>query len=671
MHQPYYKDDILERYLMPWVFLHAIKDYYEIPWLCDKYGFKSTINIVPSLMVQLDDYAQDLSCDDLLKTILKPVASLSDDEKSLIKKQCFYANKENMIAPLSRYYELFEAKDETFSDDDYLDLEVLFILSWCGNYLRQTNDVVARLIKKMRGFSHEDKLDLMENLRAFVSEIMSKYKELEQKGTIDIFTTPFYHPITPILLNHNAPKEANSQTPVAEMEDMPSYAEEHTKQAVKIYKEKFGKSPIGFWPSEGAVSEETLKLFSQNGIEIACTDEEILFGSKTNLRRQDLYRPYSFHIEGKTIKVFFRDKPLSDLIGFTYASVNHVRAVDEFIENLRKIYDACDFDPSVCVFLDGENAWEYYPNNAYDFFCELYSRLNDCDWVNSMRLSEAKDMPTDLELQKIKPGSWIGGSLNTWMGHREKNLAWELLSLTCSDFESFKDELDEKSRLQAKKEIMIAQGSDWFWWYGDDHYTLLASEFDALFRRHLQNVYFLAKKEIPKEILVPIKKEGKSALSKNRKPSGFISPTIDGKDRGFFEWTGSGRIDLSSGYSVMDSSAVYIETVEYGIDAKNLYFRITPESSLEGKSLQLSFVGKNKDIVVDLGSKPQHYEGDGYVFANDVYLEFGINKEHFGITRNAQMHFYIKENDAIIQRAPLFNEISLDFESGYDAVWYI
>ena len=671
MHQPYYKDDLVGEYVMPWVFLHGIKDYYELPWLSASYNIKSTYNLVPSLMIQLQDYGKDLSCDSLLKVLLKRVEDLDEGERKVVCSRCFESHAENMIAPIPRYFELFNRRESHFSNSELIDLQVLFLLSWCGNYLREENEVVINLLKKGRDFSHDDKCELLERLRVFIGEILEKYAELEKDEKISIFTTPFYHPITPILLDPNSAKEADDNTAVAEISaDFTPHGHLHTENAVKLYKELFNKEPKGFWPAEGAVSQKGVSLFARNGIKYVCTDEEILFKSKSNLTRNDLYKPYKFDAEGNEITMLFRDKPLSDLIGFTYSNIPATTAVDEFIERLRSIKDSCEHEPTVSVFLDGENAWEYYPDNAYEFFTTLYERLGQEEWIETLSVDEACEKESG-QLNRLKPGSWIGGNLNTWMGHSEKNQGWELLSATYQDYRSFESELNPEVKAQIEKELFIAEGSDWFWWYGDDHYTHLAGEFDALFRKHLQNVYTLANREIPKDLFIPIKEEVKEEESSERVPSSLISPIIDGGESGFYEWMGAGKKSLGSGYSVMDSSGVYLLDLEYGIDRKNLYLRVKPEQRVEGKVIELHFVSENNRVItIDL-QEENSGKSDSYNYVYKDFLEISVDRADFCVETKADIYFVIKEREQVIQRAPLYKSIELELKSGHDAFWYI
>ncbi len=668
MHQPYYKDNVIDEYLMPWVFLHAIKDYYELLWLHETHGIKAIFNLVPSLIVQLEDYSTNLGKDKLLKVMMKDPATLSAGELGVIDEYCFSANKERMILPFARYYELYQKRGNYFSPQDILDLEVLFILAWCGNYLRQNDKTVMELIQKGQNYSLADKERLFLALQSFLKTILAKYKSLQEAGLISVFTTPFYHPITPILLDPRSTKEANSKTPVAETGAMSDDALFHTKEAVALYEKTFGCAPKGFWPAEGALSQAALELFSANGISYVCSDEELLFKSVQNLKRQDLYKPYRVNFNGKDVFLLFRDKALSDLIGFTYSNMPAQDAVNNFIDNLKKIYYGSGFNPIVSVFLDGENAWEYYQNNGYDFFNALFARLNQEDFIQTNHIG-GLDLSYADEIKSFKPGSWINGCFDTWMGHREKNIAWERLFNTYKDYKTFEN-LSLEQRQKIEEEIHIAQGSDWFWWYGDDHYTPLAGEFDAGFRKHLQNVYYIAQKEIPSVLFEPIKKLSKAALVKDSLPTMFINPLIDGKKNIYYEWLGAGKVYLNSDYSVMDSSADFIELLEYGTNAREVFLKITPKLPLKGKTFEIHILQEKQRLLsLDLGL--EFFSGEGYRYAYADFLEVAIDKEIFNIGSLLQMYFSIKAQDLFLQRVPLYKELSLDLNSGYDAVWYI
>ncbi len=586
MHQPWYRDEGAKKSLMPWVFLHAIKDYAELPWIQSHYpGIKATYNLVPSLMAQLSNYPGDWQSDQLLHLLSLPAGSLDEGQKAQLLEKGFFANPQTMIAPLWHYQALYEKRSRFeqadqavrhFDDQELCDLSVLFLLSWCGNLLRREEPTVKALLQKGSHFSQEDKLSLIEALTSFCATIPARYKAAQKSGEIAIFTTPYYHPILPLLLDLGSAKASDSHiaTP-SEWCDFSQDAATQVDRAISWYSESFDRPPPGFWPAEGAVSEKAMALLADRGVPIACSDEDILFKSLGGMhQRSDLYRRYQLESTGGSIGMLFRDKALSDLIGFNYASFDPQHAADDFMAKLKDIHDSCDFNPLVSVFLDGENAWEFYGNNGFEFFNALYERIAKTPWCQTVTAPEAFEVPVqERKLPALQPGSWIYGSLSTWMGHAEKNRAWERLVMTKKAADKGKSALDKESAAAVDEELLIAEGSDWFWWFGDDHYTPLASEFDALFRGHLRRVYHLMGQK-PPAVLDEAIKQVDTQLSDHTVPTAIITPRIDGRQSSYFEWMGAGRIDLTRAFSAMDSSAAIFETLLYGSDGRHFYFQL-------------------------------------------------------------------------------------------------
>ncbi|MDR1451857.1 MAG: glycoside hydrolase [Helicobacteraceae bacterium] len=689
MHQPWYRDERNGDFLMPWVFLHAIKDYAELLWIQARYpNIRATYNLVPSLMTQLESYVENgWQNDRFLALLAKESVELSEDERTDLLEKGFFANPRTMISPLWRFNELYQkrtrfhsAKDSirNFNDDELTDLSVLFLLSWCGNQLRSENALIKSLITKGTGFSQLEKTELLETLVAFCGGILPLYKSMQEQGRIAVFTTPFYHPILPLLLDINAANESDSNIATPnKWSDFSEDAERHVKSAVEWYEKIFEKKPRGFWPAEGSVSVLALNLLAKYGAEFACTDEDVLFKSLPSPRyRIDLYKRYFLQTESGEIGVLFRDKALSDLIGFNYSSSNAQAAADDFMAKLKGIYDSVDFDAIVPVFLDGENAWEFYENNAFDFFNALYERLSAADWLQTVTIPEAyrlKDLPK-IELSALQPGSWIYGSFSTWMGHSEKNRAWELLAQTRETAKQNLNDADEKTKAQIVKELMIAEGSDWFWWYGDDHYTPLAGEFDEIFRSHLIQVYRLLGLKPHPALTEPIKRV-ESATDRVAQ-SALISPSIDGRKSSYYEWIGAGSLDLSRVFSAMDSSAALFKTLQYGTDGRFYYFSLS--GNLEpiktgGYELAIETQGgfaysRRLRLSGDILRRP--YQNEGIKAAFGANLEIALYAPLTKPSDRLEVAFLLYKQNTLIQRVPLYNTLTLSTPD-FDAMWYI
>lgn len=694
MHQPYYKDDTQNEYKMPWVFLHAIKDYYELPNYLAKFdGIKATFNLVPSLLEQLEEYQNGFVNDTFLSILKKDASILTAEEKEYLCDALFFSNLKTMIRPFPRYLELYTKKNSfkekkefaaSLDESELIDLEVLFLLSWCSNALREESKIVSSLINKAKRYDAYDKDMLLKELFSFVAKIIPFYASLQKQGKIEIATTPFYHPILPLLLDKNAAKEAdrNAITPKI-FADFGDDATRHVEQAISKYESLFGKKPMTFWPAEGSISNEALSLLSRHGVLYVGADEDVLFKSLESKYRFNIYKKYTVGKEHK-IGVLFRDKALSDLIGFAYSGKKPQEAAEDFILRLSEIHNSINFEAVVPIILDGENAWEYYDNNAKEFFQHLYEMIEKTEWCDTMTFSEVFSENTieAASLESIRPGSWIYGTFSTWMGHEEKNRAWELLSDAKIAFESSKSELSDKEIEAARKELMIAEGSDWFWWYGDDHYTPLASQFDELFRKHLLIVYKIIGKEPPPKLYEAINKTKTTKI--RQKPKNYIKPDIDGRITDFYEWLGAGSMDLSAELSTMDSSGFCFEKLYWGFDDENIYFAIVGkflELIDKGYDLHIELVGtKAVSLTLPFSSKRrvvECVEGEetkGFIESAvaDVF-EVSIPKSYLecGCDMLLQASFEIRKNSKIVERAPHYGSFELEVNEKFLEDWYI
>ncbi len=591
MHQPVYRNGLTGEYELPWVFLHAIKDYYDMPWHLSRFPrLKAVFNLTPSLISQVEEYASGKARCRFLEVIKKPVKELSLEERSYLAGIIFSSSPRlfspfSFLKELSLKFQRDRRRDfcKNLANQDFLNLEVLFLLAWCGNYLKSENKTVRKLLDKGSAFSEGEKLCLVEELLKFIGEIVPLYRELSRKGQVELTTTPFYHPILPLLIDMSVARVSTPDVKLPALHvSFKDDAELQVERALSFHSQRFGAAK-GMWCSEGAVSEEALKLISEKGIGWTATDEEILFRSleERSGTREPLYRVYSY----RGVKLLFRDRELSDLIGFVYKGWEPSQAAEDFVSRLKKISDS--YSPSVVsVILDGENCWEFYENNGYDFREELYSLLSSSDWVET-------DLPSQLEaeeeLPRLFPGSWIGGNFLTWIGDEEKNRAWELLGRTKFEFNR------RGGSDSAKEHLLVAEGSDWFWWFGEGHYSPFAADFDRLFRSHLMAVYRELGADIPHELLTPIKRY---FGEKSKPPRGYLKPVIDGEVTSYYEWLLAGEIDLLE-FSTMESGSFVMEKLYYGYDEeRNLYLRV------DGRWEKL--LNREFELVVELEGKELH-----------------------------------------------------------------
>lgn len=664
MHQPDYRgnDGVMS---MPWVFLHAIKDYYEMPWLLSKYkGLKASFNITAPLIEQLNLYSEPLKSDHFLKLWEMHPSKLEDEQRGRLIKTCKSTQYETMVKPMDYFRTLYNK--EELSDDELIDFEVVFMLAWCGNYLRQENATIKELFKKGKDFSQKDKTLLLDTLTAFIKTILPFYAKLQKEGLISLSTTPYNHPILPLLLNMQNAKSANEHTtlpenPMSLRED----AIEQVERSIALYEETFGVKPTGFWPAEGAVDEESIVIYKEHGLKWVATDEAILFRSLEDDTRTNLYKPYDFN----GMSIGFRDHSLSDLIGFNYRFKSGHDASEHFMHSLEPIAKEAK-NATVFVILDGENAWEFFENNAYDFFTALYDSFTKNPWCKTVTMDEASQLKNRGTLEKLSPGSWIHGNFDTWSGHNEKNRAWELIYQTKRDVANHFGEISKKETEAVKFHFLAAECSDWFWWYGDDHLTEFGLEFDALFREHLIAIYQLLNMHPPADLFMPIISH-KSTVSFLLKPQSAISPLIDGKNSSFFEWLGSGSIDESKLFSTMDRVRGPIEKIHYGHDDKAIYLAFEGDmDALAMSNLHIQIIteetGEHLSFVMN-----ECYDKEGVQLVVDERIELALARWHFKEYATVHLRFEIIKGNDIIQTMPGYGALLIDLDETYAENWFV
>ena len=597
-HQPCYKDPLSNRYELPWVRLHATKDYYDMAALLEEFPkIRANFNLVPSLLAQLDDYASGKATDRWLELTLKPAVDLSFEDKQFLLQFFFMAHWDRMIDVHPRYRELLERRGRHasvedlsrvqayFQEQDWRDLQMWFNLAWFDPFWREKDAAVGGWFEKGRNFSEEDKRRLIQKQFEICGRVAAKHRELAESGQIEITATPYYHPILPLLCDTDSAKTAMPQAtlPLAPFQH-PEDAREQIERALVDHERRFGRRPRGMWPSEGSVSESAAAILAECGVQWAATDEAVLANSLAGYDRdRDLYRAHVFRVGEKSLQFFFRDHALSDAIGFVYGSWNPEDAAADFIhrlhgirQRLEKLDEGKDVPHVVPVILDGENCWEYYEADGLPFLRALYRRISEDPLLETVRGSDFLDQhgKSASPLPKLWSGSWINSNFAIWIGNDEDNRAWDVLKRT-RDFltEALRARPDlatDPAATRAWEEIYTAEGSDWCWWYGDDHSSANDAIFDYLFRKHLMNVYSLIGSAIPEDLHLPIKK--KSAKAVILPPVDFIRPTIDGRVTSYFEWQAAGRFQPEGG----GTGTMH----RVGKSGQGSLFRVRPQASL-------------------------------------------------------------------------------------------
>jgi alpha-amylase/alpha-mannosidase (GH57 family) len=661
MHQPDYRDGsgVMQ---MPWVFLHAIKDYYDMPWMLSRHeNIKATFNITPPLIQQIELYYENpQESDKFLKLWLDEPLQLSENEHQWMIKICKSTPFDTMVAPLPSYRELYQK--EHFNNEELLDLQMLFMLSWCGVYLRENNTLVASLLKKAHNYNQEDKQLLLHELSGFIKKLFPYYSQLQKENKISISTTPLNHPILPLLMDMDNATKANPHTDIPKQHiSLQDDARLQVERAKVLFHNTFGFEADGFWPAEGAVDEKSVALLKECGIKWIATDEAILFKSLKNSQRDALYLPYNY----KDICMGFRDHTLSDLIGFTYRFWDANKASEHFINSLASINNN-NSNSTVFVILDGENAWEFYQNNAFDFFDLLYTKLSHTPWCKTLSMDEVAKLPAK-NLDRLAPGSWIHGEFNTWVGHSEKTRGWELIYLTKRDYKHHESSLDDTQKEKITKHFLAAECSDWFWWYGDDHYTEFGEEFDTLFRSHLISIYDIMNIAPPSDLFKPII-ENRSSQDFHLQPQSSISPVINGIHDSFFEWIGCGVIDESKLFSTMDRVRGALKKIYYGQDSDNIYFAFDADmkalKSCDKLNIIIEPIGFNEEFSL-LTCKEGIVE-----IAIDKCLEISIDKSSIDVNKLA-FRFELVSDNIITQTLPGFGELEIDLDTDYSENWFV
>jgi alpha-amylase/alpha-mannosidase (GH57 family) len=675
MHQPFYKDLVTKEYILPWVRLHAIKDYWDMVEVLKNFpNAKANFNLVPSLLLQIEDYVANGAMDKALEISVKDPQDLSLEERTYMLQNFFMANWDTMVKPYPRYLDLLYKRGRYvsisemkkvaahFSARQLMDLQVWFNLTWFGPIYKTHDEVVNGLIKKGKHFSAEDKAALISKQKEIMAKVIPSYKEAEDRGQVELSTSPFYHPILPLLCDSFAAREAIHDIPVPSVAFRhPEDAQAQIKLAIDYHTGKFGKPPRGMWPSEGSVSEQIIPLMAAAGIKWAATDEGILARSlykmesqSRNLTAEELYQPYAVERDGKSVSFVFRNHFLSDQVGFVYHRWNARDSVNDFMHHLHNIRISLPDDGKnylVTVILDGENAWEYYPEGGKYFFDEFYGRLSNDPMVRMVKIGDhIEENPPQKKLGRVFAGSWIDNNFRIWIGHEEDNTAWSYLREARQALFS----LDATAHPTALQELYVAEGSDWWWWYGDDHSSENDAAFDALFRKHLKNIYSLIGKEPPRVLDLPIKKA--KLIRPVKEPAYIINPVLDGKVTDYFEWLPAGHFDLSKIRGAMHQSETALSDVYYGFSLTDLYVRLdlnfnpVDEEARDFSYSILTFSPEHHKAEISFSSTTGHFafdliKPDGNValstFAVGKIVEAGIPFAALGAGPGGKIEFAV------------------------------
>src|ERR1700729_1054610 len=617
-HQPFYKDLVTGEYRLPWVRLHALKDYYGMVKLLDEFpSVHQNFNLVPSLMVQIEDYVNGTAQDPFLSVAAKPAKDLTLNERRFALQYLFQANPQNVIGRYPRFRELWERFREHgdhperaelyFERRDFTDLQVLSQIAWFDEFFLEDKDVAA-LIKKERNYSLEDQSFVTARERELLGKVLPAYSDAAKNGSIEISATPFYHPILPLVCDTDAGAVSSPGLPLPQNRFRhPEDAREQLVRALDLHQQVFGVRPRGVWPSEGSVSEEALAIASSLDIKWMATDEGVLGRSTGVFFQRDgngrlpahlaerLYNVHHYENGQVEMHLVFRDHTISDMIGFVYSGMDPADAARHLLRNIK---DAAQPVLSqgrgavVSVILDGENAWEYYPKSGREFLRRFYDALQCEGGLEAVTVSEAISRQRNPSpLKSLVPGSWINANFDVWIGAPEDNRAWDYLHHAREFYAQSAAQATEEQRRLAFDEILIAEGSDWNWWYGPEHHSANDRDFDELYRKHLSNVYTALGATPPDYLAQPI--TGVEVRPSFLPQTAYIHPRVTGDKVRYFEWMGAAIFTADQRAGAMHGKQFMLDSVHAGIDSTSVYGRL----DFVGAVPEMEF-----DVVVNLES---------------------------------------------------------------------
>lgn len=689
-HQPlYYKDAETGVYTRPWVRVHATKDYYDMVAILREYPeVRATFNLTPVLLRQIDDFVAGAK-DQYWVLAEKNPADLTAEEKQFILERFFDANHENMIGRFPRYTELLGRRDRidtrtaeginSFSEQDYRDLQVFFNLVWFDPMFLEAEPLSA-LVAKAGNYTEGDKEVLFDEVRRVIAEVVPIHRELQDAGRIQVITTPYAHPILPLLFSTNFAARGDPTAELPEEFYYPMDAVTHLEKSVEVYREHFGRDPVGLWPAEGAVAQEIVKMVSDAGYRWMATGEPVLAKSigldgfvrdaeDTVVEADALYRPYL--VQGgrsEPVAIVFRDIRLSDLIGFEYSGTPGEAAADDLMDRLERIRTRLAEQTGgeggphlVSIILDGENAWEHYPNDGRDFLHALYRRLSESESIRTTTVDEfMAAFPEQRTIEELWSGAWFSSDYSTWIGEPEETKAWNLLG-TVRNFLSLYEprgrrETTPERLAEAQDNMYLAEGSDWFWWYGSDQDSGQDEYFDRAYRELLSNVYRALGEDVPDQLRVPIIPERPQAPT--RRPSGTFTPSVDGTISGG-EWE-SGGYFRSTGDAQARGADIF-DSLYYGFDTDHLHVAVetaVPISEAFGRGTMHLYVGYPGQVSVASFVNAPGRELVG--FDTSIYLEITGDRVHV-MRRNDDGEWAPTDNEIAVAAGSRVAEATIPF----------
>ncbi|MDQ3622402.1 MAG: glycoside hydrolase family 57 protein [Verrucomicrobiota bacterium] len=693
MHQPYYVDPTTQTALMPWVRLHCLKGYLDMISIVEEFPhLRMNFNLTPVLVLQIRELIEGKVRDQWLDWARRPAAELDEAGQFALLENFFKVHWDTLIKPFPRYWELLNKRGLTFYENEvrrglryfttqeFRDLQTWFNLAWCGYTAERLFPELAELKRKGRDFTEEEKSRVLDLHLEIMRLVLPKYRAAEERGQVELTTTAYFHPILPLVYDSQFAERSLPGRQFPKRFHWPEDAAAQLTLAVEQHAATFGQPPRGLWPSEGSIAPEMIPLMERTGIEYFCSDEENLFNSLRldpgyqggEVDHLELFQGWRVTHDGAAVNAVFREKPLSDFIGFLAARKDPEQAASHMLGHLKHIAELVDAKAGVIpLILDGENAWSSFPDGGEGFLRALYGGIQAAgEGLRSCTIEEFfQRNPPRKHLTTLHTGSWISSNFDIWIGDPEENRAWDLLGEAREFLQRQIDSgaLTPEQECAALREIYVAEGSDWFWWYGPDFSTENDKLFDHLFRIHLKNVYRFCGATPPAVLDRPI------ADGRTREPYELpnrpVSPAIDGRRGSFYKWCGAGRYLASENGASRPAQSV--RQILFGHDAERLFVRVEWKAWAPGTwvvefhepagvrlSVDVRKRGGAREITLSFpdGRATRHQ-----TVAAGECLELGVPLSELGLAGGARVAFQLKRVREGMERECYPETVSLEF----------
>ena len=689
LHQPEYRDPVTGQPLLPWVRLHATRAYTDMAAALERHEkVRAVVNWAPSLLLQIEAYAKGSSIDKDEAIARKPIDALAPADRAHVVKESFSVDWDLWVKPVPRYAELLAKRgadlrkidlleqQELFTDQDLLDLEVHFILAWMGFAVRREEPLVAELSEKERNFSENEKNELLDLSQKIAARVVPRWKKLAEAGRVEITCSPLYHPILPLLVDSDSARRAMPDATLPPRFHYPEDAREQVLRGLARAERDFGARPVGMWPSEGSVSPEVIDILAAAGVKWCATDQGNLERSELE-SKGDHYEPW---LCGQ-LAILFRDRELSDAIGFRYARGEPQASAEDLLRRIA----AAGKERTVTIALDGENPWEHYPQSGELFLEALYQKLGGSEVVCVLPREELAQRPPQKKIKLLHSGSWIDSNFRIWIGHPEDNQAWELLGQARAALA--RSDAPPEQKEKAYQAALVAEGSDWFWWYGDDFTTENAPAFDALFRRNVEQVFrhlgYTTPERLGRPIIAP-HKDRTQAQAVTSPPRRLIHPLIDGFSHGYYEWSGAGfyRPGQKVSGSMYQGGGAFLE-LWFGFSLQELFLRLDPArgADLRGElRILVTRAGQQRALHMKVDPRDEcpvlDAQGVKCGFGRcGAILELSLSLGALGLSPGDKVSMLVRllRDEAEVDRLPRYGELELTVpdQSFEQAHWHV